>query len=184
MLTFLADLDTALFRFINITLANPVTDAVMPFVTHREHWLLAVVLAVGILIHSHKLKSVPILLGVAIVFAACDQASAHLIKPLVDRVRPCNVVPDVHLLVGCTEARSFPSAHATNSLGCAVFLAWSVPRWRWVYFALALLVSLSRVFVGVHYPFDVVGGWCLGGLIAAGMINVFKLLHHSGGART
>lgn len=173
MLTLLADLDTALFRFINITLANSLTDRVMPFVTNGEHWILAVALAACLLIHFRRRESLIILAGVAIVFAACDQASAHLFKPWVERVRPCHAVVDVHLLATCSGAYSFPSAHATNSFGCAVFLSWALPRWRWAYFALSALVSVSRVFVGVHYPGDLLGGVALGTLIAGAVVYGF-----------
>jgi len=183
MLEFLAQVDTALFRFINITLANPVTDRLMPFVTDGGNWVLAVLLAVAILVHSRRWASLPILLGVAVVFAACDQAAAHLIKPLVGRVRPCHVVEGVHLLVGCSQAGSFPSAHAANWFGCALFLSWAVPRWRWVYFALAGLVSLSRVFVGVHYPSDVLGGFVVGAVISAVVIAGFRALRLDRGFR-
>jgi undecaprenyl-diphosphatase len=176
MLKLLLDLDTALFRFFNITLANPVCDRVMPFVTNGEHWLLAIVFAVVILVHAQRMRSVPMLVGVAIVFATCDQVSAHLLKPLFERVRPCHVVDGVHLLVGCSDSASFPSAHAANSFGCAVFLAWALPRWRWTYFALSALVSLSRVCVGAHYPGDLLGGFCVGALAATVVIFCFEKL--------
>jgi undecaprenyl-diphosphatase len=172
----LLQLDTAVFHFINVTLANPLTDRVMPFVTNGEHWVLAVLLAALVLVHGQGRASVPVLLGVAVVFAACDQTSAHLLKPLVDRVRPCHVVPDVNLLVGCSSSRSFPSAHAANTFGLAVFLSWALPRWRWLFFSLCALVSLSRICVGVHYPSDVLGGFAVGAMASAAVIGLFKAL--------
>jgi undecaprenyl-diphosphatase len=176
MLSLLQELDTALFRLINISLANPLTDAVMPFLTNGEHWVLVACLAAGLLVRAHGLRSLPVLLGAALVFAICDQASAHLFKPWIDRVRPCHTVPDVHLLVGCSDSRSFPSAHATNSFGCALFMSWALPRWRWLYVGVALLVSSSRVFVGVHYPFDLLAGFVLGAAAAAAVAMLMAKL--------
>ncbi len=176
----LLGLDTAVFHFINVTLANPVTDAVMPFVTNGEHWVIAVILSIVVLVHSRGKASWPVLLGAALVFAACDQASAHLIKPLVERVRPCHVVPDVHLLVGCSASRSFPSAHASNAFGLAVFLSWALPRLRWWWVGLCALMSLSRIFVGVHYPGDVLGGFAVGAVASLSVIWAMRALGMGG----
>lgn len=173
----LQQLDTALFHFMNVTLANPLFDRVMPFVTNGEHWTLAAILAGLVLLHVRGRDAWPVLLGAAAVFAACDQTSAHLIKPLIDRVRPCHVVPDVHLLVGCSESRSFPSAHAANWFGTAVFLSWALPRWRGYFFGLCALVSSSRIFVGAHYPFDVLGGFVIGAVASTVVIAIVKALH-------
>jgi undecaprenyl-diphosphatase len=171
MLDALVAIDTALFRFINISLANPVTDAVMPFVTNGEHWVIAVILMAGVLLYVERGRGIWIALGVAVVFAACDQASAHLIKPMVERVRPCHVVEGARVLIGCSGAYSFPSAHAANSMGLAVYLTYVFPQWRWIWFSLAGLMSISRVFVGVHYPLDLLGGWFVGAVLALAVIG-------------
>jgi membrane-associated phospholipid phosphatase len=178
MLDSLIALDTALFRFVNITLANPVFDAVMPFVTNGEHWVIAAVLMAAVLLHAERGRGVWIAVGVAVVFAACDQTSAHLLKPIVARLRPCHVVEGANLLVGCSNAYSFPSAHAANSMGMAVFLTYVFPKWRWVFFGLCGLMSISRVFVGVHYPFDIVGGWVIGVLAGFALIGLVKMYLH------
>lgn len=172
----LVGLDTALFRFINVTLANPVSDRVMPFVTNGEHWVLAGILAALAWVRVRGRSSWVVLLGCALVFAASDQLSASWLKPWVDRVRPCHVVPDVHVLVGCSGSRSFPSAHASNTFGLAMFLGWVLPRWRVPFFALCLLVSVSRISVGVHYPFDVLGGFVVGAFCATVVILAMKKL--------
>jgi len=174
MLDTLVALDTAIFRFINITLANPVTDAVMPFVTNGEHWVIAVILMAFVLLYTERGKGVWIALGVAIVFAACDQTSAHLMKPMIERIRPCHVVEGAHVLIGCSGAYSFPSAHAANSMGMAVYLTYVYPQWRWIWFSLSGLMSISRVFVGVHYPFDLVGGWIVGAVLALAAIGFME----------
>lgn len=175
MLDGILSLDRALFNFINQTLANPVTDRLMTLVTNGEHWVLAIALAVSIMIWNDRRRGPYILLGIIVVFALCDQSSAHWLKPLFERQRPCNVIEQTHLLIRCSGAFAFPSAHATNSMGCAVWLTYHFPHLRWVFFPLAFLVSLSRVFVGVHYPLDILGGWILGAFIAIVVILLVRL---------
>jgi undecaprenyl-diphosphatase len=171
MLSVFLDLDRVLFIFFNRVLANPVTDLVMPIITNGENWVIAVGLSVLLLIWKDGYRGAAFLAGIIVIFALCDQASAHYLKPVFERTRPCHVVTDAHLLIHCTHAYSFPSAHATNTFGCAVWLTYGYPQFRWIFFSLAALVSMSRVFVGVHYPFDIMGGWILGAMIALVVIG-------------
>ena len=165
MLDLVVRLDTALFVFFNQILANPFFDVLMPLVTNGENWVIAISLAVVLLLYNRRLKGLVILLGIVVVFALCDQSSAHWLKPVFKRVRPCHVVDGARVLIGCSGAYALPSAHATNTFGCAVWLSYWFPPLRWVFFGLSAVVSLSRVYVGVHYPLDVLGGWILGGII-------------------
>ena len=183
MLSFIQAVDTALFRFFNITLGNPFTDWLMPFVTNGEHWVIAVALWVLFLWYKEGRRGLAVTAGIVVVFALCDQASAHWIKPWIERVRPCHVVEGARVLVGCSGAYSFPSAHATNTFGCAVFLAHVFPRQKWFFFGLSLLVSSSRVFVGVHYPLDVLGGWLLGLVIALAVVYMTRVVQQRLGVR-
>ncbi len=162
MLEQLQQIDTELFLMINRNLANPVCDLLMPAATNE--WilrgiLLAIVLA---LVTFGKTRGRLAAVGCIIAVAISDQVSAQLIKPLVERVRPCHVVAGVHLLVNCTQGLSFPSSHAANTFGQAMFLGALYPRARWYLFGFAAIVSYSRIAVGVHYPFDVVVGASVG----------------------
>ncbi len=167
-------LDGALFCLINRTLANPQFDVLMPFLTDIDNWRLVIALAlVSLLIFGgRKGRLVTALLLVTVTLT--DQTSSHLIKPLVERTRPCHVLPDVRLLVGCSGAFSFPSSHATNLFGAAWLLSrFYRPLWP-LFFLLASLVAYSRVYVGVHYPSDVLGGALLG-LICASVVVLAAL---------
>jgi membrane-associated phospholipid phosphatase len=159
-------LDRALYVFINQTLANPVTDFLMPIVTNGRNWVVPVAAAILFMFWKGGRKAWWLAGGAVIVIALCDQSSAHWLKPVFKRIRPCNVVEGARALINCTQAYSFPSAHATNTIGAAVWFTYGFPRLRWIFFATAFLVSISRVFVGVHYPFDVLGGWVLGATIS------------------
>lgn len=99
-------------------------------------------------------------LGAAILLS--DQSSSHLFKMWVERVRPCNALEGVLTPVGKSSAYSFPSSHAAN-MGASMFLL-SVyfRRWTWAFVTIALLVGLSRIYLGLHYPSDVLGGYVLG----------------------
>ena len=84
------------------------------------------------------------------------------LKFLTDRPRPYIVEPEPPPLLPATLDLSFPSGHASTSFAAAAMLAWFIPRGAPILFVLAALVAASRVYVGVHYPLDVVVGAVLG----------------------
>ncbi len=90
-----------------------------------------------------------------------------LIKSWVARPRPCQVLLDVHELAGCGKMFSLPSNHAVNAATAAAFLGVLFPKTRWVAGTLLLLGGISRIYLGAHYPTDVLAGWCIGGLLGA-----------------
>jgi membrane-associated phospholipid phosphatase len=168
----LSQLDSELFIAINNGLANPVCDLIMPLVTNS--WVLRVVLGVivlGLAIFGRSRGRIAAL-GCVVAVALSDQISAQLLKPLVARVRPCHVIDGVRLLVDCSQGLSFPSSHAANTFGQAVFLGVLYPRARWFLVAFAAVVSYSRIAVGVHYPLDVVAGAVVG-IFAGSLTLVF-----------
>ena len=107
--------------------------------------------------------------GVAILIA--ESVSAAL-KGWIDRDRPPLRDPDPEPLVQLPVTHSFPSGHATVAFACATVLALAVPRLRVPLFALAALIAFSRVYVGVHYPFDVLAGAVLG----VGLATALRML--------
>ncbi|MEE9442243.1 MAG: phosphatase PAP2 family protein [candidate division Zixibacteria bacterium] len=161
MIERILEYDTMLFQIINSTLANPVTDFIMPIITND--WLLRILYALIVitLLTFGKKKFVWVVVFSAITVAITDLSSAGLIKPLVERMRPCRAL-DVHLLVRCGPGFAFPSAHTANLFGQALFFGLLYKKYRWYFMIFAFLVGISRVFVGVHYPLDVLGGAVLG----------------------
>jgi undecaprenyl-diphosphatase len=81
---------------------------------------------------------------------------------MVKRIRPCNALTDAITPLGCTGSYSFPSNHALNNFAAATFYYRLYPNLKWILFTVASLVSISRVYLGLHYPSDILGGALLG----------------------
>jgi undecaprenyl-diphosphatase len=174
MLNYLANLDTAIFHFLNRTLQNPVFDIVMPFVTdlnkEKIMLILVAVVLIAMLVKGGRHERLAVItLIVGIIFS--DQLNSSVAKFILERPRPCHVLGDVRLLVSCGSGFSFPSSHAVNNFCGAVILAFFVRGAAPWLFSFAALVSFSRVYVGVHYPSDVLAGAILGSL--CGIIVIF-----------
>lgn len=173
---FLQSADEVLFHFINITLANPVTDKLMPFITERNHWFIFyVIIWLYLFIKGGAKGRVAALMIIPVIFVS-DQFADGILKPLFHRTRPCHVLP-VHLLINCSESFSFPSNHAVNNFAAATLFSFFYPKMKYVLFAGALVVALSRVFVGVHYPFDLVAGLIVGSGFAMLFIYIWKMIN-------
>lgn len=176
MTDFLYSIDVAVFRFINGTLANPVTDKLMPFITDVTHWYLVYVLLWFIILFKGGKYRIGLAIGMILLVTISDQISSNLLKNLIERSRPCKVLENVHLLVTCTDSFSFPSSHAVNNFAAAMFFTFFYRKLKWILFSVATLMALSRIFVGVHYPSDVVGGALIGILIGYILAVLYNFL--------
>lgn len=167
MLEWLTQLDKAAFLFFNVTLANPVTDFIMPIVTSDN--LLRILYGVSLLLclwrGDARLRWLVLFSGVTL--ALTDQTAANFLKHAIERPRPCHegqFLEPIRLLVHCGGGYSMPSAHAANAFGQALMFGLAYRNVRWYLIGFAAIVSISRVFVGVHYPGDVLVGTVVGGL--------------------
>jgi undecaprenyl-diphosphatase len=95
--------------------------------------------------------------------------SSYGLREAIGRERPTHRFPDPRPLVDVPASGSFPSGHAAMSFACATLLAWLTPLPKVPLFALAALIAFSRVYNGVHYPLDVLGGAALGLAVATAL---------------
>jgi undecaprenyl-diphosphatase len=177
MLETLNHWDTQLFLFLN-GLHAPFLDPVMWFVSGKIQWLPLYLGILGLLIYRFRWRTGWILLGVAVLITMSDQASVHLFKENFQRLRPCHqedIVGLVHLVNDyCGGQYGFVSSHASNSFGIAVFTGlFLARRYYWIIIlAWAALVAYSRIYLGVHFPGDIIGGALLGSLLAYGLYRI------------
>lgn len=172
MLEWIKQLDTALFFFLNGKCANGLFDIIMPVITQRTY---VIVLPFLLLFLIKEREKALIVFAVSFFSILLADATAHALKEIIGRERPCNVLDHVHLLAGCSRSFSLPSSHATNAFAFAVpFLFMSRGRLRYIFLSVAVLVSLSRVFVGVHYPFDVVAGAAAGSFSGISVVFIYR----------
>ena len=178
MLEFFQNIDTQLFLFFNATLANPVFDWLMPFITKKQTWYpVWAVLIVG-LVWKGGPKGRWVIVMAIFVVTVTDQTAASLMKPFFERVRPCNVVEGAHMLVNKKSSWSMPSAHAANFFGVAMLFSYFYRKYQWICWTCAVLVGYSRIAIGVHYPFDVLVGALVGVAGSLLVIGIFQYFYH------
>ncbi|MBP3942735.1 phosphatase PAP2 family protein [Sphingobacteriaceae bacterium WQ 2009] len=183
MLEHIINLDKDIFLAINQGLSNPVFDWLLPVLRNPYTWSPLYLFLIIFFIKTYGKTGIIIVAMTLGTFAIADFSSSTLIKKSVKRVRPCNDIEfkeNVNIRVRCGSGFSFTSSHATNHFALALF--WIVlfrRKWKhalWLGITWAALVSFSQIYVGVHYPFDIVGGALLGSLIGFSMGNLFKVI--------
>lgn len=179
----IVNVDKEIFLLINQGLSNPFFDWLLPILRNPFTWApLYLFLIIFFIKHYGKMGIIIVLCTLAN-FGISDAVSSHLVKKNIERVRPCNDVEfkdQVKLRVRCGSGYSFTSSHATNHFAMAFF--WIVlfrRKWKhilWLGILWASLISFSQIYVGVHYPFDILGGAILGAAIGLFSGWVFQRL--------
>jgi undecaprenyl-diphosphatase len=172
MLEQLIQFDQNLFFTINHGLSNSFFDWLMPALRNRFFWTPLYLFIIIFSIRNYGKQGWIMILFLGLTFGCTDFISSSLIKPTVQRLRPCNdpeIKSDVKNLIDCGSGYSFPSSHASHHFGLAVFLiVLFFSKWKLI-LPIGLLwaasISFAQVYVGVHYPIDILAGAMLGGMI-------------------
>ena len=161
--------DLTLFHLINGEWSNPLFDLLMPFATNPTPFLIPLIL-VGVGLSLWGGRKGRLLLAMALLLLVVSNGVSELLKLWVQRPRPCQALEAVRVLVGCSgRSFSFPSSHAVNISAQALLFAYFYRPLVVPLLLVAALVGYSRVYVGVHYPADVLAGFLVG-LSCAGLL--------------
>jgi undecaprenyl-diphosphatase len=182
-INFLKDIDQQLFLFLN-SLHHPFISPAMSWISGRAFWIPFYLFLLFLIIKSKGIKALIFILpAVFLLILASDQVSVHLFKEVFKRYRPChneNIKDLVYLVDGCGGIYGFISSHAANTFALAVFIGKLLKgqirymlAWMLVW---AAVVSYSRIYLGVHYPADILAGGAAGAVIG---FSVFQLYLYS-----
>ncbi len=177
MLETITSLDQSLFFFFNKS-HSPFWDIVMALFTRTEYWILLFLPIIFYIIKNYRTKSLVILLLLALVILVSDQFSG-LIKDLVQRLRPThdpNIQHLVHSVLTKGGKYSFFSSHATNTFAVATFTSMIFRNRKYgvLIFLWALTASYTRIYLGLHYPLDILTGIIAGIFIG---FTFYKVLY-------
>ncbi|HLV31431.1 MAG TPA: phosphatase PAP2 family protein [Chitinispirillaceae bacterium] len=169
MIDQILSIDKSLFLFLNAAFANGFFDLFFSTITEAKFWIIPGSAAVILLAVKERKKAL-IIIGLSILTVAItDPVSARLMKPFFARLRPCNpkaLVEGGRFLLGYKRSFSFPSSHSMNIFAQATLFSLFYPRLKLVFIIFAAMIGYSRIYVGVHYPLDVIVGALTGSAIA------------------
>lgn len=191
MIEILSELDNKLFLLINKNGSSEFLDGFLPWWREKRNWVPLYILLGIFVVFKFRKQCWLWILSVAACVGSADAISSHLLKPGIGRLRPCQegsaVVEEMVLrLSNCPGNGSFTSSHAANHFALAFFIILSLQSTmgvhRWWFLPWAIIICWAQVYVGVHYPGDILGGALLG-LALASLFNFFykklqrKLFH-------
>ncbi|RYZ47499.1 MAG: phosphatase PAP2 family protein [Sphingobacteriales bacterium] len=174
-------IDFTAWYYLNTVWVNSFLDAFVPYLRNQWTWTPLYLFLLIFMLQNFRFKGLLWCVFFLGTFALSDQISAHVLKEIFMRLRPCNnpnLQTLVHIIVPCGSGYSFPSSHAANHFALGTFSAFTLQKqvkWIWPAAMLwALSVSYAQVYVGVHFPLDVTCGGLLG--FAIGKVTS-KLFH-------
>jgi membrane-associated phospholipid phosphatase len=173
MLQYLNLIDHKLFECIQIYCRTEFMDPVFAAMRDKHFWIPVYIFLTSWICFQYGKSSWKLIMMGLIAITITDQLNSSVLKPIFQRERPCKEIyfkDQFSPVINCSGGYSFPSSHATNHMALAVLLFLScggfMRGWKWLLIFWAVLVSWSQVYVGVHFPFDVMAGWIEGAIIA------------------
>ena len=160
---------------------NHVLDSIMVFASLKFGWIPLYIFLLYIIINDYRRRSWLVLIMIGLTVLIADQSSVHLFKNIFQRLRPCHddaLAELLYMVKPCGGKFGFISSHAANSFSIAIFISFLLEnkhRWIWpVMLLYGVLIIYSRVYLGVHYPSDVIAGAVVGSLIGIVTYHIFK----------
>jgi len=173
-------LDTKLFLLLN-GLHNSFFDMVMYWISAKQTWYLLYIVVLFFVFRQYKLKGLITLLFLVLLVVCADQGSVQLFKNVFERPRPCHNIDIAHLVHTvrghCGGQYGFISSHASNTFAFATFVSMLFAR-KWLtisIFVWASIVTYSRIYLGVHYPADVLCGAIFGIIVGLSVYKFYDL---------
>ena len=177
MLNKIIELDKAVMIFFNKSITNSLFDFIMPIITSKDFLtVIGILLIFYLAVFCGKKGRIAILV---LIFAAgaSDAICAQIIKPWVGRIRPSHEFNEfINLLVSKGGKWSFPSNHAANSFAFATVLSYFFEQKKVVLYTLASIIAFSRVYVGVHYPLDIICGAIVGYILSWFVLSIWVII--------
>ena len=148
----------------------------MPFITNPNNWILPILLYIGYAIGFDKKRGRIALVILIVTLAITDSVAAQIIKPWVGRLRPSHALEGINLLVGKGGKFSFVSNHSANMFALATILGYFYGNVKPYLYTFAAIIAFSRVYVGVHYPADILFGGLFGYGVAWGVLSLWVMI--------
>lgn len=157
-------IDTHLFYIINRDAQNFIFDIIMPLISDEKSWYPLILAGLIYVFYKDYKRASIFLLTVLLALGISEHLTSNFFKPFLGRLRPCNALEGINLLAGCSGSFSLPSAHASNVAAISTVVCYEYRKLIIYMAVVVILVCYSRIYLGVHYPFDVLMGM-FGGVV-------------------
>ena len=183
MLETLKHIDYTVFEYINQKWNVPALNEIFKFIRNPKNLTWFYISLAFLLIIKYRLKGFWLVLFTGATMGLSDLISSHFLKPYFHRLRPCvdgSWQCKINDLVGGSHGYSFTSSHAANNMSVCLFLAMIflavIGRKSYLFLLIPIVVGYSQIYVGVHYPFDVLGGFITGAFCSVIMYWLYEKL--------